>query len=107
MSECIEITKENFESEVLKSDIPVLIDFWAAWCAPCRMVSPIVEQLAEEYASKIKVGKVDVDAESELAGNYNIVSIPALIVFHEGKIANQTAGAMPKQNIESLFKDFL
>ena len=107
MSEHIEITGASFEAEVLSSPIPVLIDFWAAWCGPCRMVGPIIEQIAEEYSGRLKVGKVNVDEEADLAGRHGVVSIPTLVVYKDGKIVNQSSGALPKQNIEALFRDLL
>ena len=107
MSEHSTITDANFETEVLQSPIPVLLDFWAAWCGPCRMIGPFVEQLAEEYSGRIKVGKVNVDEEGGLAGRHSVVSIPTLVVYKDGKIANQAVGALPKQSIEGLFKDLL
>jgi len=107
MSEHIEVTNANFEAEVIKSATPVLLDFWASWCGPCRMIGPSIEQLAEEYKGRLKVGKVNVDEESELAGRHGVVSIPTLIVYKDGEIKNQTAGAVPKANIEGLFKDLL
>lgn len=94
----IKLTKENFQQEVMNSDKPVLIDFWAAWCGPCRMVSPIVDEIAEERAD-VKVCKVNVDEEGELAGAFQIMSIPTLIVVKDGKIANQSIGAAPKNKI--------
>ncbi len=97
----IEITNENFESEVLKSDKPVLLDFWAAWCGPCRMVSPIVDEIAEEHP-EIKVGKVNVDEENELASQFKVMSIPSLFVIKGGKIVNSTVGAVPKNQILAL-----
>lgn len=97
----INITKANFEEEVLKSDKPVLLDFWAAWCGPCRMVGPVLEEIAAERPD-IKVGKVNVDNEMELAGQFRVISIPMLVVMKDGKIANQTVGAMPKEEILKL-----
>lgn len=97
------ITSENFENEVLKSDKPVLLDFWASWCGPCKMISPVVDQIADEYAD-IKVGKVNVDEETELARQFNIMSIPTLLVFKGGKLVNQSVGVIPKQAILGLVK---
>jgi len=94
----IELTKENFESEVLKSDKTVLVDFWASWCGPCRMIAPIVDEIAEENAA-IKVGKVNVDEQEELAMRYGIMSIPTLIVFQNGEIKTQSMGVQPKAAI--------
>ena len=107
MNEHITVTGANFETEVLQSPVPVLLDFWASWCGPCRMVGPFVEQLAKEYSGRLKVGKVNVDEEADLAGRHGIVSIPTLVVYKDGQIANQVVGALPKQNIETLFKDLL
>lgn len=92
------ITKNNFEAEVLRSDKPVLIDFWASWCDPCRMMSPIVDEIAAERGD-IKVGKVNVDEESELAGAFNVMSIPTLVVIKEGKVVNGAVGVRPKAEI--------
>ncbi len=94
----IKISMKNFEQEVLSSDKPVLLDFYADWCGPCRMVSPIVDEIAEERAD-IKVGKINVDEESELAAQFGIMSIPALVVIKDGKIASQAVGARPKSAI--------
>lgn len=101
------LTQNNFDDEVLKSDIPVLVDFWAAWCGPCRMIGPIVEQLAEEYDGKIKVGKVNVDEQNELAAQYRVMSIPTLFIFKDGKIASQLIGARPKADLEEMIEKVL
>lgn len=103
MSE-IKITNKNFNEEVLNSKLPVLIDFWAPWCGPCRMMSPVIEEIANDYLGKVKVGKVNVDEEGELSSMFQIRSIPTLIVFKDGKIVNQAIGYRPKVEIEKLLK---
>jgi thioredoxin 1 len=90
------VSTQNFESEVVKSNIPVLVDFWASWCAPCRMIAPVVEELAKEYDGKLKVAKLDVDATREIAQNFGIMSIPTLLIFNGGRVADQLVGAVPK-----------
>ncbi|MBE7002360.1 MAG: thioredoxin [Ruminococcaceae bacterium] len=94
----LHITKETFENEVLKSDKTVLLDFWASWCGPCRMIAPFLDEIAQERED-IKVCKVDVDEEPELAARYQVVSIPTLLVIQDGKIVNQSMGAKPKEQI--------
>jgi len=107
MSAEITLTSVNFESEVLKSTIPVLVDFWAEWCMPCKMIGPIIEQIATDYDGKIKVAKVNVDQENELAGQFSIVSIPTILLFKDGKVFRQKVGAIPKHELINLFKDLI
>jgi thioredoxin 1 len=101
----VELTEESFEQEVLKATIPVLVDFWAAWCGPCKMIAPIVEELATEYEGKLKIGKVDVDNHQKIAMQYGIRSIPTLLMFKGGKVVEQIIGAAPKKTlVEKLSK---
>lgn len=100
----ITITSKNFEEEVSKSDVPVLLDFWASWCGPCKMVSPIVDKVAEEVEGSAKVGKINVDEEQELARSFNIMSIPTLMVINNGKLVKQSVGVMSKEEILDMLK---
>ena len=95
----ITLTSNNFDSEVLKSSKPVLVDFWASWCGPCKMLAPIIEEIANEYSDIIKVGKVNVDDQRELAQKYDILSIPTVLLFKDGKITNKSIGFVPKEKI--------
>jgi thioredoxin 1 len=107
MSAELVLTAENFKEEVLDSSLPVLVDFWAEWCMPCKMIAPSIDQIAEKYKGQVIVGKVDVDAQVDLAQRYNIISIPTLIVFKGGKLHTQKVGALPKHEIENLLKSAL
>jgi thioredoxin 1 len=100
MSHALTLTDDNFESEVMKSNTPVLVDFWAEWCGPCKMIAPAISELAGEYSGKVKIGKLDVDSNQIVAGKFNIRSIPTLLIFKEGKIVDQIVGAVPKQRIK-------
>ena len=100
----LKITRENFENEVMKSIIPVLIDFWAPWCGPCRMMGPIIEQMADEYEGKVKVGKVNVDEEGELSQAFGVMSIPTIVLVKDGKIVKQAVGARPKAEVEAMLQ---
>lgn len=104
MAQPVAVTTSTFEDEVLKSEVPVLVDFWASWCAPCRQVAPVMDQIAEEYEGSLKVAKVDVDAESELAGQFGISSIPTIAFFEPGEQPKAVVGALPKEMVESAFE---
>ncbi|MDD4184398.1 MAG: thioredoxin [Candidatus Izemoplasmatales bacterium] len=99
----IKITKENFKSEVLESNVPVIVDFWAAWCRPCLMLTPIIEEIAKDLEGSVKVGKVNVDEEGQLANQFRISSIPTILLFKNGQVAKQVVGLMRK---EDLLKSF-
>ena len=100
----INLTKDNFENEVMNSDKPVIVDFWASWSGPCRAVAPIMEELADEYDGRIKVAKVNVDEEGELAGKFRIMSIPTIMLFKDGKMAGKLIGARPKEEFRRLLE---
>ena len=101
------LDSNNFEHEVLKSDLPVLVDFWAAWCGPCKMIAPIIDQLAEEYDGKAKIAKVNVDDNRDLAVQFKVMSIPTLILFKDGEIVDQIIGARPKAELEKFIQKAL
>lgn len=101
------ITQDNFDLEVMQEEKPVLLDFWAEWCPPCKMIAPIIDELAEEYKDKIKVVKVDVDSAGKIAQQYSVSSIPTLILMNKGEVVKQQVGALPKPSIIELFQDYL
>lgn len=103
----MEITQNNFEAEVVKSDKPVLLDFWASWCGPCRMLSPIIEEIEKEYSGKIKVGKINVDEEGALAAQFGIASIPTVVIIKDGKLADTSIGFMQKDALVKMLEKSL
>jgi len=107
MSKEIILTDATFDAEVLKSPIPVLVDFWAAWCGPCRMLGPIVEEVANEYSGKVKVCKLNVDENPDSSRKYNIMSIPAVLIFKDGKVAKQSVGVVPKEKLVEIFSSLI
>ena len=103
----VELDYDNFEDEVTNSDIPVLVDFWAEWCAPCKTIAPILEDLAEKYEGDIKVGKVDIDANSHLANDHQIRAVPTLIFFHQGNVLRRVTGTASKKDLDALFSQMI
>jgi thioredoxin 1 len=107
MTKPVEFTDANFETEVVSSDTPVLVDFWAEWCGPCKTIAPVVEELASEYEGKVKVGKVDVDSNQQVAFKYGIRGIPTLLIFKSGRVVEQIVGAVPKPHIAAKLEKLL
>ena len=107
MSGEVVVGNHNFKEEVLESQIPVIADFWAEWCVPCKMVEPILEEMAEEYSGKIKIAKINVDENGEIASQFNIVSIPTLLLFKDGNIVKKQIGAVPRHIIENMIKEYI
>tara|TARA_Y100000814_G_scaffold3932_1_gene4124 strand:- start:26 stop:352 length:327 start_codon:yes stop_codon:yes gene_type:complete len=108
MSENVhEFTDQNFDTDVAQSELPVLIDFWAVWCGPCKAIAPVIDEIASEYAGKVKVGKVDVDQNQNIAMKYGVRSIPTLLVMKGGEVVNQIVGAVPKGNITEILEEVI
>ncbi|HEX2897091.1 MAG TPA: thioredoxin [candidate division Zixibacteria bacterium] len=107
MSNAVVVTDASFEQEVLKSNTPVVVDFWAEWCGPCKMIAPILDEIAREYDGRIKVTKLDVDANNKTAGRYNIMSIPSLLFFKNGQLVDQVVGALPKSQLTTRLEKVL
>ena len=97
----VTLTQDNFAAEVLKATSPVLVDFWAEWCGPCKMIGPILDELAEEYSGRVKVGKVNIDDQQQLASEYGVRAIPTLLLFHEGQVADQMVGLRSKRDLKA------
>jgi thioredoxin 1 len=106
MSAEVTISQDNFTAEVIQSETPVVVDFWAEWCMPCKMIAPVLEQISQDYVGKLKVAKVNVDDNGEIAQQFNIVSIPTLLLFKDGEVVGQQVGAVPRETIEGMFKAY-
>ena len=107
MSAEVTISQDNFTDEVIQSQTPVVVDFWAEWCMPCKMIAPVLKQISQDYAGKLKVAKVNVDDNGEIAQQFNIVSIPTLLLFKDGEVVGQQVGAVPRETIEGMFKAYV
>ena len=107
MADEVTVTRANFDAEVMKSAVPVVADFWAEWCGPCKMIAPVLKDLARDYNGKIKNAKIDVDAEGELAQQFNIVSIPTILVFNKGQVVKQQIGAVPRPALEKMIREVI
>jgi thioredoxin 1 len=107
MSAEVTISQDNFTAEVIQSETPVVVDFWAEWCMPCKMIAPVLEQISQDYVGKLKVAKVNVDDNGEIAQQFNIVSIPTLLLFKDGEVVGQQVGAVPRETIEGMFKAYV
>ena len=107
MSAEVTISQDNFTDEVVQSQVPVVVDFWAEWCMPCKMIAPVLEQISQDYAGKLKVATVNVDDNGEIAQKFNIVSIPTLLLFKDGAVVGQQVGAVPRETIEGMFKAYV
>ena len=97
----VDLTQENFAAEVLKASMPVLVDFWAEWCGPCKMIGPVLDEMAEEYAGQVKIGKVNIDQQQVLAAQYGVRAIPTLLLFHKGEVADQMVGLRSKRDLKA------
>ena len=107
MAEIIDVTDDNFEAEVLQSDVPAIIDFWAEWCAPCRQISPVIKELAAEYGDQVKIVKMDIEANPGTPGKYGVRAIPTILAFQGGQVVEQLQGARPKADLEDMIKKLI
>jgi thioredoxin 1 len=107
MADVIEITDETFQAEVLDSELPVIVDFWAEWCAPCRQIAPIIKEIADEYGDRVKIVKMDIDSSTNTPGQFNVRAIPTVLAFQGGTVVEQIQGARPKADFESMVKKLL